>query len=155
MKHIWSVLCRRSQIDIDNNNVSLNEVLEQLAVDIKIKDGDKQPEEINIPIDYEVVSLWVKEKSEEHVKADVEVNFLDPTSKKLKTFSQPVEMPKTMNRLRTRFRITGLGLTIAGVYSFNVRIKEEGAKEFRKVSELPLEIHINREVLKEDKNKKN
>jgi len=127
----------------------MNEVLEQLSVDIKVKNGDKRPEEINIPIDYEVVSLWYKEEKEEHVRAEVRIDFIDPTGKLLKTFPQSVEMPKGMRRLRTRFRIAGLGLTVRGDYMFVVSVKESDRKDFRKASEIPLEIHINEQVLEE------
>jgi len=149
MKHVWSVLCRRSQIDITDNNISLNEVLEQLTVDINTKRGDIQPNEVNIPIDYEIVSMWIKEKNESHIKAEIRTEFIDPNGKLLKTFPQPVEMPKDMRRLRTRFRITGLGLTVPGDYMFVVSVKEVDKKEFRKVSELPLEIHLNKQIIEE------
>jgi hypothetical protein len=130
----------------------LNEVLEQLKVDVKPKMGEKLPEEVNIPIDYEVVSLWYKEADEKHLRADVRVDFIDPTGKVLKSFPQPVEMPKEMRRLRTRFRIAGLGLTVPGDYLFVVSVKESGVKDFRRVSELPLEVHINRSTAATSKN---
>ncbi len=144
MKHIWSVLCRRSQIDVDNNNISLNEVLEQLNVDVGQKTAESQSEEITIPFEYEIVSLWTKEKRNEYSKAQVVVDFIDPKGKKLKSFEQPAEITPELRRLRTRFRIAGIGLTVPGDYIFIISVKEKGDTKFHVVSELPLEVRINR-----------
>ena len=141
MKYIWSVLCRSSQIDIDTNNVSISNVFEQLVV--TLDPSEKKIEAVNIPIEYEVVSFWVKETQEKKVKAEITLDIIDPQQKILKSFPQIGEMPEAMKRLRTRFRIQGLGLTTSGIYKFVVKIKEESKKDFRVVSEVPLEILLN------------
>lgn len=144
MQHIWSVLCRSSQIDIDTNNVSISNVFEQLVVTLDQKDSEKIIRSVNIPIDYEVVSLWVKERQEKKVKAEIMIDIVDPQGKILKSFPQTGEMPEAMNRLRTRFRIQGLVLTTSGVYKFIVKVKEAGKKDFRIVSEVPLEVILSK-----------
>lgn len=144
MQHIWSVLCRTSQIDIDTNNLSISNVFEQLVVTLDQKDSEKKIESVNIPIEYEVVSLWVKETQEKKIKAEIMLDIVDPHGKILKSFTQIGEMPETMKRLRTRFRIQGLGLTTSGIYKFIVKIKEEDKKDFRVVSEVPLEVILNK-----------
>ncbi|MEK7518011.1 MAG: hypothetical protein AAB583_05700, partial [Patescibacteria group bacterium] len=57
--------------------------------------------------------------------------------------TQMIEIPKTSRRHRSRMKITGMPLTKQGDYIFQVKIKEEGADDFRLVSELPLEVKIN------------
>ena len=144
MQHIWSVLCRSSQIDIDTNNISINNVFEQLVVTADLQEQVQKQGTINIPIEYEVVSLWAKEPQEKKTKAEIALDIIDPRGNRLKSFTQVGEMPEAMRRLRTRFRIQGLGLTTSGIYKFIVRIKEESRKDFRTVSEVPLEVHLNK-----------
>ena len=150
MLHVWSVLCLGSQIDIDTNNISINNVFEQLIVTLQPQ--TQKQESFNIPIEYEVVSLWIKEPQEKKVKAEVELNIIDPKGTMLKSFKQEGEMPEAMRRLRTRFRIQGLGLTTSGIYRFIVKIKEKNKKEFRIVSEVPLEVHLNKPINNPTKN---
>lgn len=142
MQHIWSILCRSSQIDVDTNNLSINNVFEQLVVTVDPKTAVKGLKTINIPLEYEFVSLWVKENQEKKIKAEITLDIADPQGNLLKSFTQSGKMPETMRRLRTRFRIQGLGLTTSGIYKFIVKIKEEGRKDFRTASEVPLEVHL-------------
>lgn len=142
MQHIWSVLCRSSQIDKDTNNLSIINVFEQLKITLDQKGPEEKIESVNIPIGYEIVSLWVKESQEKRVKAEILLEIIDPQGKILKTFPQTGEMPETMKRLRTRFRIQGLGITMSGIYKFVIKIKEEGKRDFRIVSEVPLEVQL-------------
>src|SRR3989338_6842360 len=143
MQHIWSVLCRSSQIDVDTNNLSMNNVFEQLVVNVGRKGSEIKNGTVNIPIEYEVVSLWVKDEKEKRVKAEIAIDIVDPHGKLLKSFKQSGEMPEAMKRLRTRFRIQGLGLTSSGIYKFIVKVKEEDKKDFRVVSDIPLEVRLN------------
>lgn len=142
MKHIWTVVCQNSQIDRDTNNLSITNVLEQLVISVNSA-NTKTNIQINIPLVYEVVSFWVKEEGEKIVKADVIVEIVDPRGAVLKSFKQPIEMLENIKRFRTRFQIQGIGLTITGNYKFIIKVKESKDKEFKIVSEVPLEVHIN------------
>ena len=65
LKHIWTVLCRRSVIDQETNNLSIHDVFEQIEVDVKVnpdKQGDVK--EFNVPIEYEVINFWMKVNDE-------------------------------------------------------------------------------------------
>lgn len=143
IKHIWSVLCRESLINKDDNNITLQSILEQLNVSIKSKDdsGTKK-QSINVPIGYEVVSLWVKEENSDEPKAQVEITLLDPTRKELHRVEQTLFFVKPYKRMRSRFKIAGFLITGSGVYTFRVGIKEEGNRLFKVVSEIPVEVNI-------------
>ncbi|MBI2611227.1 hypothetical protein HYW54_00585 [Candidatus Gottesmanbacteria bacterium] len=143
MRHIWSILCRSSQIDKETNNLSIINVFEQLGITLDQKDHEKKIATVNIPIDYEIVSLWVKDTHGKKEKAEIILEIVDPKGKILKSFMQTGEMPETMRRLRTRFRIQGLGITLPGIYIFVIKIKEDGKRDFRIASEVPLEVQLN------------
>lgn len=150
IKHIWSILCRRTIIDSDTNNLTISDVLEELKVDIKVqqKDADKL-KLINIPLEFEIVSLWKKEDRNQHQKADSTIEVISPDGKLMKTFSQIVEMPVGMKRLRSRMKVMGFAIENEGEYIFKINIKEEGNKMYKTVAELPFEVHLNKEIVSE------
>ena len=146
IKHIWSVLCRESVIDQDDNNISIHGVLEQLSINLtSVNNAGKLLEELGIPMNYEIVSMWQRTKEIESIKGDVEYILLDPDNKELLKNTQSMEIPETSRRFRSRMRITGLPLSKEGDYTFQVKVKEEGVVTFNLVAELPLEVKINLE----------
>ncbi|HWY80282.1 MAG TPA: hypothetical protein VNW29_08040 [Candidatus Sulfotelmatobacter sp.] len=144
LKHIWTVLCRKSVIDSETNNISLNEVMEQIALDLKLKEQDaKNVKTINLPLEFEVVSMLFKE-TKKLTKADLKVEFINPQNKIFNTIAQTFEMPETMRRMRTRIRVLGLAVEESGDYIFRVSLKEEEDKTYKTVAEVPLEVHVNK-----------
>ena len=144
IKHIWSVLCKESVINKDDNNISIFGTLEELSVFLSpVKETGKLPEKYGIPMSYEIVSFWVKEKEKELVKAQIEYSLISPQGKELFNKIQDMEMQTNIKRFRSRMKIAGLPITREGNYKFQVKIKEEGAGAFRPVAELPLEVKIN------------
>jgi len=142
IKHLWSVLCKASVIDQDDNNISLHGILEQLTVSLVPKDPAKKFNKIGIPLSYEIVSLWQKNEKSQVAMGEIEYIFIDPKGKELFINTQIMEIPKTSRRFRSRMKISGLPLTINGDYIFQIRLKEKDSGEFKLVSELPLEIEI-------------
>lgn len=145
IKHIWSVLCQDSTLNQDDNVISLNKVLEALSIDLtpfKTSIGKPLPEKINLPLNYEIVSFWLKDKIEELAKGEIEYMLISPEKKELMKVAQKIEIPVSTKRLRSRMKIAGISLTKAGDYMLQVRIKEDGANAFRLVAELPLEVKI-------------
>jgi len=150
LKHIWSVLCRKSIIDSETNNISLNDVLERLDVDYQEKnESTDKPFILKIPIEYEIVSMWQRVVENADIKAEVEVVIYSPSKKLLKTFPQKLEVAKNFKRFRSRLRITGIEVNEPGNYIFQINMKEVGKKSFKKVAEIPLEVNIHK-IIKAD-----
>ncbi|PJE67415.1 hypothetical protein COU95_02530 [Candidatus Shapirobacteria bacterium CG10_big_fil_rev_8_21_14_0_10_40_9] len=150
IKHIWSVLCRKTVIDDETNNISLFDVFEQLGVNAST--SEKKDIQINVPINFELVSLWVKTTGGKTLRASIEVEVIDPEAKRLKSFIQNLEFSTNIKRMRSRLRIMGLSLTTSGDYIFRVKIKEENQKEYITVAELPLEVNLNKKIKLEKEN---
>lgn len=144
IKHIWSILCRTSVINDETNNITLQNVFEQLSVNIKPSGSKKTPEKINIPIEYELVSLWLRFKEKGLLKANVVIDIIDPKGQKIKSFEQKLEFPTKYKRMRSRLKIKGLNLTTSGNYIYRVKIKEKGKDKYQLVADLPLEINLNK-----------
>ena len=69
--------------------------------------------------------------------------FVDPEKVELLKSEQMIEIPKSSRGYRSRMKIVGMPLSVAGDYVFQVEIKEEGENAFRVVAELPLEVKMN------------
>lgn len=148
ISHIWSLLCRRSVIDSETNNLSLYDILEQLTVNVKIKKSDKHKvTKINIPIEYEVISFWVKAPKIEEFKGGIKLEIINPDGKIEKTFEQPLEIPKDKRRLRSRIRIKGFVADKEGNYIFRISYKEEIKDQYIKAADVPLEVILKKELV--------
>ena len=141
-KHIWSVLCKKTIIDTDTNNISLIDVFEQLQAKVNLPQNKNI--KLSIPLEYEVVNFWYKENTDKKEEVDVEITLIDPNNKSLKSFINTITIPDNKKRVRTRLKITGLPITISGIYRFIVKIKEKNTKNYKQVAELPIEIKIER-----------
>lgn len=149
IKHIWSVLCKESVVNQDDNLISIHGALEELnAILTPVDNKAKIPTKINIPINYEITSFWFKKDKNNLAKAEIEYSLISPDRERLLNVIQNIEIPINIKRFRSRMKIAGIPLTKEGDYSFQVKLKEEGEKIFRTVSEIPLEIKIKYEPLK-------
>lgn len=153
VKHVWSVLCRHSIIDNESNNISLQEVLEKLHMDIGIKAKNPQPtlDKITVPFRFEIVTLWSREdyKDKEERKVDVKIEIFDPHGKRIGEMVNSFVLTPNFKRMRGRARSENMSLTVSGKYVFRVSGKEKGDKDFDKVAELPLEVEIARKRITE------
>ena len=123
IKHIWSVLCRRSVIDKDTNTISLYDCLEEIYLfpKDKIKDNTKQL----IPINFEIVSFWVKEKNiNKSINFEIKIEIFSPENKKLGFFYQKVIIPEKKERMRTRIHVKVLPFTSNGKYTIRIILKK-------------------------------
>ena len=143
IKHIWSILCKESSINQDDNLISMSGSLEEINVTFtKNKEDSKFPEKLNIPMNYEIVSFWLKGKKEELVRAQIEYSLISPDGKELCNKTQDMEIPINIRRFRSRMKISGLPVTIIGDYTFKVKLKERNEKSFKLYADLPLEVKI-------------
>lgn len=146
MKHIWSVLCKRSVIDNETNLLSLFDSLEQLTVTLdenKVENKDK----VNIPIEFHLVSFWLDGNISKEREFFVDTDLYDPNNKKLSTFSGKYQMKKGIKRFRSRIIVNGLPTTVGGDYLFKIKIKDKKSGKFKEVAELPLDVKINYKIL--------
>lgn len=152
IEHIWSVLCQTSLIDIDTNNLSLLNIVEQLTVSSvpqitpTVKDGLKVQkkggvESHNIPVSLEITSFFQRrDLGTGELKSDAMLTLLDPKGKILKENMFQIVFPNGSKRLRFRAKLNGIPITTPGEYRFLLKIKD--GKNFREVSSLPVDIKI-------------
>ena len=145
IEHIWSILCRKSVIDPESNNVSLTDVLEQLTAtihDIKpLKDKPKgQP--IIIPVETELVTLW--QQDEERANEITTMFEFRDSEDRLLLSSVPhtASFNTAGRRFRMRNTIKGLPLTKNGIYHFEIKLMNEKTGKFETRAKVPLEVKL-------------
>lgn len=136
MKHIWSVLCKKSVIDSETNNITLNEVLEKIT--FSFSDKHLIDKNVNFPFDFEVISYFIAAKRDE--EGDMEIELLNPDKKTIGKFEQKIKFPKDKMKLRVRVKSPGIVVGKSGEYLFKVKIKDSNENTLKTVAEIPLTI---------------
>lgn len=140
IKHIWSIICKESITNQEDNLISLIGLLEELnSVITPISGQYKKEGKAAIPFNFELINFWVKEKEDE-VKLNVKTEIIDPSSKIIATSINSSPFPAKVKRLRTRLKIQGLPVTENGKYNFRVSYSINEESRFNVVSELPLDV---------------
>jgi len=138
MNHVWTVICSRAVIDRDSNNVSLQNILEVLS----IKEAPK-PQGV-LPIELDVVTLWIRESILEPEIGYSRTRFLSPSGKTLGEFESKVDLTEH-ERSRAKLILQGLPLREEGLYTFRVDMKKTEEGRWRKVAEIPLKVDFTQE----------
>ena len=134
MEHIWTVICANSIVDIDTNNLSLINVVEQFKLPPII--GDSQPMLLGVTLS--IVSFW-RRSNLEIAEGDQEigVDIVDPKGNKEENEPMIVSWQQ-YSRIRNRITLAGLPFNGYGTYWFEVKTKSDG--EWKIVARVPVEI---------------
>ena len=135
--HVWTVLCTRSIIDKNTNNISLLEVLEEVVAAGEAPTEDRVPE---LPINAQLVTLWARRESSQPTRGRARVTFESPSHKLLFQREYAIDLT-THSRTRKRALINGLPVPGSGWYHFKVEVRDEG-DTWREVARVPLEVEI-------------
>lgn len=144
IKHAWSVLCRRTVIDSESNNVSIFDSFEQLQIKLndEIKGAIAEKKNFVIPIDLEVATLWFTDEKGKKQVAQTLLEMVDPKGKVLLKKEIEIVIPTDMYRLRFFSKLKMLPISSSGIYFFNVSLKNSSEENYKKVAQVPLEILI-------------
>jgi hypothetical protein len=144
INHIWSVLCKESIINQEDNVMTLYGILEEVTINLVPNSNNpfNQENKVNLPINYEVVSYWVTSKNIKEAKAKIEIVLLNPKGEELNKLNMDLVIPVNFKRYRSRAKIAGLTVQNEGEYIIKVSIKNEDQTKFVKVAEIPLDIKI-------------
>ncbi len=148
---VWSVLCKESMINADDNNVSLLGILEEVTLFISAQQLQGiVSQTYSVPFLYEIVSLWQKTDAVT-INAEIVYRFLDGQNNEVFSGSQHIEIPKTAKRFRSRIKFTGIVVKHPGDYHFDVQIKELPTSSLQSVATIPLELKIIKEAAHQQK----
>lgn len=144
IQNIFSVLCESSIIDKDTNNITINNVLEQIKIAVSLDSTQLSQKDIpiNTPIKYEIISLWKEDKPNPNTNYNIELVIVDPDNKVIQSIPQKFKFENGIVRHRSIFKINGFVATINGTYTFLIKIKAETENKFQEASRIPLDIEI-------------
>ncbi len=131
--HVWTVVCSRAVIDKNSNNVSIQNVIEQITVP-----GEPQPEQV-VGIAFEVVSLWSRSDFDVPSHGQARLTYLSPSGRR----TGPVEFDLDLSeyeRLRTRRAFQGLPVAEPGRHNWLVELRNEGEDEWQEVASIPIKV---------------
>lgn len=144
MKHIWSVLCQKSSIDVETNLLSLFSCVEELSLTLDSSEALKN--NLVVPTEFQLVSFWAREKAEEESSLEVEGELIDAQGKVLNKFNNKFAIKKGVLRFRNRTNIQGLPITGPGRYLLRLKQKDE-QENWSVVTELPVDIKISYKLM--------
>jgi hypothetical protein len=153
IKHAWSVLTQASVIDQQTNNISMQNIVEQLQVNVSEKSSAafklEHPEVGNVlPINFpmQVISLWRSINPNVIPGGDVEIGVFDTIGDLVQKIEFKLQFEAGKGRMRTIISIPTVNITDTGLYLFKVKIKEDGEDDFTEVAEIPFEVVVTKEA---------
>ena len=137
INHAWTVICQKSIIDRETNNVSLD-VLEQLNVTIPTIPTEAKG--VIFPMPIEIVSLWYRGYKDPGIKGDGRLRIVAPNNKDVGFANINIDLA-TSHRYRTRVRLNNLSIPkgTSGYFHFIVELKSNN--KWIEITRIPLEVN--------------
>lgn len=146
MKHVWSVLCQKSSIDVESNQLSLFNCLEE--INLTLDNTEALKNNLVIPVEFQLVSYWSREIAETELNLEAEGELVDASGKVVNTFKNSFPIKQGILRFRNRTNIQGLPITGPGRYYLRLyRLNQPGGNEREQMAELPLDVKINYKLM--------
>ena len=140
IEHIWSILCLKSVIDQETNNMSLIDTLEQL--NLTLPPLPTPTGIILIPINYELVSFFSRREENLLAKGEGCLILFGPTGNALDEPTQyAIDLSVTV-RHRQRTRIGGFPYVGPGRYTFAIQIRNEGQQDWKDSVRVPIVVNV-------------
>lgn len=138
INHVWTVLCQGSSIDEETNTPSLFQILEHIT----IMADDPCPEDLIIPIQFEIFSLWVRQNQIIPARGKARVFYCYPNQSCSKTAQFDLDLSSKIFH-RTRVKSQGIKVSGSGVYYFYVEMQMDGEEEWHRIATLPILVDVN------------
>ena len=139
--HVWTVLCSRSVIDRETNNMSLFEVIEQLTLGDASPPAERSAEDEGLaPIQLELVTLWTRHRDDESESGRARIRFYRPSGW-FDPLTREYNIDLTVHRrVRNRSKLAGLAIREPGRHHFETSVWDEAGDDWHVVATTPLEI---------------
>jgi hypothetical protein len=135
--HIWSVLCLRSIVDAQTQNISLIDVIEEISLAPQLFEQSK---EVILPYRFELVTYWRRSLSQQAVRANARIVVLDPEEKVLEQQIYDIDLSQ-YSKVRTRIGVPNFTVSNVGMYVFVIELQTEN-ESWREVARVPLDISV-------------
>ncbi len=136
MKNVWSIICENFSIDPKSNLLSIVNCIEEIRLEID-KDKLSKIDKITVPINLQLISLWVVDDFSKINSIKIKIELIDPDGRVLNKISNIIKSNKGEKRIKSVININGIPITKSGRYYFKIFKKD---KKYKVVSEIPLDI---------------
>lgn len=133
--HVWSVICSRSLVDKENNNITLSNIIEQIEIGFSV-----EPSGVGlIPMDNEIVSFWVRSDPDQPETGRSRVMFEKPDESSLIVSESEIDLVN-FERARTRVISNMLQIGSRGRHHFVVQCQQANSQDWQTVARVPLDV---------------
>lgn len=132
IEHLWSVLCSKSIVDNDTNNISLFELIEDLT--IENFSGARLTQ-----VEYEITSCWFRESLEKEEDNEYRINLITPSGKDKGGPEIKLHFKKGINRIRSRSLFHAFPVEEMGIHRFKISLKDQKGK-YKEVASIPITL---------------
>jgi len=132
IEHAWTVVCSKSSVDNQSNNISLFEILEQINL------AGSVPSDAVLPMSFDIVSLWYR-IADGLDQASGRVLLVDPANVERPLGEFTVDL-NTNPRMRTIHRVNGLPINGRGTYFFRIELRR--GDEWNIEASIPLQVDV-------------
>lgn len=139
----WMILCENVSVDNKTNNVSIFNVVEEIKLDINVKESDKNSEIIFLPIKQKLISFWFNDNPTGMPNIKARLQFFDPGKKLLQETPLEINFEDGKKRLRFIIDLNGLMVTTSGQYTFSMVLENSGMFIRAGVTDVEIDVHKN------------
>lgn len=141
IEHVWTVVCAKSVIDQESNNITLMNVLEQITAEIVIPPGTTERPSV-LPFEFELITLWSRADLESPATGRARIILISPSGQP-NDITPEYEIDLTIHtRFRGRMRSKGLPADTSGVARFRVQLRIGEEEEWHEVASIPIQIDL-------------
>ncbi|MEX2054533.1 MAG: hypothetical protein WD883_03280 [Candidatus Colwellbacteria bacterium] len=139
----WNILCEKSVIDADSNNLSLNNIVEEIQIEIP-KDKLSAAEEVKrVLFKCELITHWSREKeTSKDIPFGLKIEELGPENNTLNSMEHEAVFPKGKRRLRHRIKMDGFLVKEPGKYAFKISAREGKSDTYSLIGEVPIDVRF-------------
>ena len=145
IRHAWSLICKESRVNPEDNSLSIHDVLEQIqanaasdaSTDLNVVEG------LMLPVPFEVTTFLTRDSTTTDEQASLRVTQLDETGAEIARNEQEITIPAGMHSLRVRMKSSVLPVKLTSqTYQFKVELKPAAREHYDTVTSLPLEVRL-------------
>ena len=150
LRYMGGVISQGSAIDPTDQTLSAFKFLDQINVGMRESDPTKtvKPgEKINIPFNFQVISLWKRndlDDSGKELKRNVVLEIIDPKETVLQSIPVKVEIPLTAIRHRSILNVQGMTITTTGEYCVQFREVNEKDEKSEATGRICFDVVLNK-----------
>ncbi|MDQ5971423.1 MAG: hypothetical protein QG566_369 [Patescibacteria group bacterium] len=142
LEHLMTTVCNSTAVDIDSNNLSIFNIIEEININNENPVDLTQKKFIQVP--FELISVWRRLDTSIEISADLKIIFSDPDKEVMQEIPYKLEIKNPHQRMRIRIKGNGLNVTKQGEYYFSILLKN--GNSFEEIIKVPVSVKISSPV---------